>query len=606
MFKIKDIIADLGKNFDILEILKIKWSKNKFIENLSRFYGGHFRVKTMDVDGRGNDSFVVVTFLDNNPSYGIEMTSSGHALVNLNILTLKNKYRDWVGNEYAIHSTVTTKETKHDLVLLLGKNYEDYLIEFTNHKKQKGLTITLMTDLMGANGWKSVEDVFYVLNECASYTILRDFEASPLNLRQTSDIDILVDDVALERVPIILNATSDIDDTPGTFMCNVIVENMSIPFHLHSFAYLSSKWVMDILNTRIFNKYKLYVPSLENQFYSLYYQLIHWKLILKEKYTKFLEDLYKVLFNNTDVVRNNFDNYIVLLNNFMFSKGYLPYVLSYVRQNPIEILEVIRKNIECFNISNIVPFRVDLWKSDKGSKFFIGLTKDGKKVLIKYFGVSGILKKEYQILNFLSKHSSVKVPTPLFYASMRAGNQLLITEYIDAQHISKKMVDGLDEKHKKKVLEQIVKAISFFYDNKLIHRDLDPSNILVDKDSNVYIVDYEYMIDVGGVILSQRLYNNDYSLMSLYNLGFPNNLGILKWNDAYSAIKIIQSFDLDFENKYPELYNTLNNIKKDSRSTYSLNKITMSFIKKKIKYELSMLIKRCSKFSMKIVKKINT
>ena len=602
--KESEIVSDLEKKFSILEKIEISWSKNKSIENFSRFYSATFLPKTIGVDARGHGTFLVITLLDNDPRYEVAFTSSGHALVNINILNLKNKYREWIDNEYGIHSTVTLQETKHDILLLTGKSYDEYLLDFEKSVKKSGCLIFLSQDLIGSNGWKNIEQVFYVLNQCANYTMLRDFEASARELGTTSDIDILVDDITLEMIPFVLNSKVEPDETPGTFMCNVLVENQSIPFHLHSFSYLSPRWVLDILSTRNLSPNKLYVPSLENQFYSLYYQLIHWKFILKDKYKDFLERAFKDLFKDADAQKNNFDDYSLLLNNFISKHEYFPHVVSYLRQNPIEIFESVRQKIESFGLIDIKPYRLDLWKAGKEAKFFTGLRENGQKVFIKYFGHSGILKKEYKLLDFFCKNSHLKFPKPFLYSSSRAGHQMLVTEFIDAQPISEKLIFSFNSASRKKIFEQIVEIVKYFNANDLIHRDIDPSNIIITKNGEVFIIDYEYMVHKPGTLIDQN-FDRNLPLQTLYNLGVPNNMGILKWNDAYSALKIMTDIEPKFKELYPSLHMVLTEVIDDPKTSYFTNKREFHFYKRKIKHHLSILIKHLAVFGRKIAKRVN-
>lgn len=48
----------------------------------------------------------------------------------------------------------------------------------------------------------------------------------------------------------------------------------------------------------------------------------------------------------------------------------------------------------------------------------------------------------------------------------------------------------LEEKHKKWILYQIVKAMYYLHSAGLIHRDLKPSNILVNENCDVKLCDF--------------------------------------------------------------------------------------------------------------------
>ena len=62
---------------------------------------------------------------------------------------------------FSIHGSIHEKETNHDLTLILGKNPYDLL---KNGEKWDGKIKEFKGDLFGTNGWKNLQDVFYLLN----------------------------------------------------------------------------------------------------------------------------------------------------------------------------------------------------------------------------------------------------------------------------------------------------------------------------------------------------------------------------------------------------------------------------------------------------------
>lgn len=601
--KEKKILKDLSESVEILEIIEVHWPQEKAFRHFCRFYAANFQKHQEDIAGRGLGSFLLLTFIDHNPIYRISDTSSGHAYVNTNILSLKNKYRSWLDNEFAIHSTVTVDETKNDLFLLLGITYEEYLRDHLAKKKETPIKRDLHGDLMGSDGWRDMREVLQALNETSCYTMLRDFTSCADELGQTSDIDILVDDKTLETIPFILNAKKEEDEVKGTYVCQVVVGKHLIPFHLHTDSYLMPGWVSDILHTRYLGPNGIYLPSKENQFYSLFYQLLYKKMIVKRKYKDFLKDIYRDIFPKDDEKNNHFDRYIDKLNHFIGEKKYTPIIHDHVRPHPMDLLKIIEPKIQNLGISKIKPYKLDLWKPGKGAKLFEGELQDHGKVLIKYFGQNGVLKNEFKLLKFLNGIKEINTPQAFYYKSSRAGHQMIVMAFLHGQSLEDIDFPHLDESTQQRVIQGICDVILTYQKYGLIHRDVDPANIFIDKDGKVFFIDYEYMIDTKHIALKN---NNDYlhPLVSLYNLGAPNNPGPLKWNDAYSAIKILQSYEPNFPRKYPDLYEKLNALAFDATMTYTLKK-DFCYLKKRIKHILSVLIKRLSKIFFYFVARVN-
>ena len=62
--------------------------------------------------------------------------------------------------------------------------------------KSEDKDIILNKNIIGTNGWESFDELFYVLNECEEYLILRNSDNISLDYYQNNsgDIDVLVKD----------------------------------------------------------------------------------------------------------------------------------------------------------------------------------------------------------------------------------------------------------------------------------------------------------------------------------------------------------------------------------------------------------------------------
>lgn len=138
------IIKDVKKRFELVNQFEIEWSKDKFAENLSRFYGENLPKNSFKEKHCGNGNFILLILKDKNPIYKFRKTSKGKKMVNVNFFDSKELYRNWTGS-HMIHATNDVEEFKHDLMLLLGVNVKDYEERYLNKKE----LIYIKQDIIG-------------------------------------------------------------------------------------------------------------------------------------------------------------------------------------------------------------------------------------------------------------------------------------------------------------------------------------------------------------------------------------------------------------------------------------------------------------------------
>ena len=194
------IIDDLSKKFVIRNIIEITWSENEFLNNLKRFYGQSLPDAKEKAQVCGTGPFLVIVVSDMNTKFS-EPSKSGISserdYVNDNILNCKLKYRKLIGKKFTVHSSVSKNETEHNLTLLFGKNIDDFTKELPT--KWDGKIKKMKLDLIGTNGWKNMNELFYVMNGTVSYIILRNFEGMPSKF-DYNDVDLLVEDEKLAYI----------------------------------------------------------------------------------------------------------------------------------------------------------------------------------------------------------------------------------------------------------------------------------------------------------------------------------------------------------------------------------------------------------------------
>jgi hypothetical protein len=286
--KIDDIFTDMKQKFVIRDVYEISWNKDQFLDNLTRFYGTPAAAE-QKVNLLGIGPFLLVLVSDHNQKFIKLKTEKDLEIINKNILDSKTLYRKWVGIDFAVHSSISKKESNHNLTLFFGKNEEDFEKELP--KKWDGKIKKPKLELTGHNGWENMMQLFNVLNGMR-YVILRNFENLPstLNLK---DIDILTEQPTIRLVtnPNFLKTK----DRISALTVNIKNQNVLFDFKFVMDYYFDKKWSENIIKKRILHVNGFYVPCTEDQFYTLLYHVIFQKQSSFKKYKQNLLSLSKEL-----------------------------------------------------------------------------------------------------------------------------------------------------------------------------------------------------------------------------------------------------------------------------------------------------------------------
>ena len=250
-YKEQEIVKSVDEEFDLVEKYKINWDKNLFGKNLTTFYGTNLPPNSKKEKHCGNGEFLLLTFYDNYPKYDYVETSRGTEKVNLNVFLIKEKFRNWTGGGHKIHATNSINETNHDLILLLGLNYYDYKKsikeKFNNINEDKNFIKYISSNVTGVDGWKSLDQLFYVMNGTVEYVILRNFENLPNNnfSKDHEDIDFLVRDI--DQAVYVTNAEKLYKKR---YKINVSGKDILIDFENVGDNYYDQRWQNHILKKK--------------------------------------------------------------------------------------------------------------------------------------------------------------------------------------------------------------------------------------------------------------------------------------------------------------------------------------------------------------------
>lgn len=309
--KEKMIIDDImTSKLIILSINEIYWSRGKFSENLSRFYGQNLKDIGYKVHHCGDGGFKCIVVDDLNPKYCIRNTSSGKQVVNINLFDRKKVYRKWTGGGHRVHAT----DNKYEAIMQLSMIYAGTHSYFKNEK--------LEGDITGSNGWKSIYDALSSLNDVCNYIVLRNFEniEDTLNSKHP-DVDMLVDNQDL--VVRMLNAkkTSSISYR-AQYIVNIDGKKVNFDIRYIGDDYYHSNWAFNMLSCRV-KKHGFYIPDHENYFYSLLYHCLIHKDNVSKDYLGKITELQKQLYSSESVLFNDKIKQLEYLEEFLHEKKYI-------------------------------------------------------------------------------------------------------------------------------------------------------------------------------------------------------------------------------------------------------------------------------------------
>jgi hypothetical protein len=301
-----DILADIATKFEIIQTFSITWSPYMVHQNFTRFYDTKLPRNSQKEIYAGAEEFKLIIVRDNEPRYDYRTTSKGKFVVNTKMFDAKAKYRELTGGGHKIHGTNDKLELKHDLVMLLGLSLNDFLKKY-DKPNEDNIDIALTQDLPGTIGWKSFDELFYVLNECDEYVVLRNSDNISLQYYQKNkgDIDLLVKD--RNRCQYLLGDLSCIDSEVN-IDSKVSIDNKVILFELYEAGHnlFENNYELHLFNNRV-SKGNMYCLPKELEFYTLIYHALVFHKNLSHKHTDRISELIKEQnkLQNLEINQNN-------------------------------------------------------------------------------------------------------------------------------------------------------------------------------------------------------------------------------------------------------------------------------------------------------------
>ncbi len=182
--------ALIKSRLDVVLICEYFWDPYFAAENYAAFYGDRLENIQYKVDHCGRGPFLVYIVRDNSPLYGLRETSSGKREVNVNMFDLKMELRTLAGGGHRVHASDNEAEARLNAASLFRMSLEELI---GGHGD--GTSFGMRSDIAGARGWESWDELFRTLNCCTRFVVLRNFYAfSKSEESAHGDTDLLVED----------------------------------------------------------------------------------------------------------------------------------------------------------------------------------------------------------------------------------------------------------------------------------------------------------------------------------------------------------------------------------------------------------------------------
>ncbi len=283
------ILNDIASRFRVVLQRELRWTRELFSDNLTRFYGLRLPPGSFKEEHVGSGPLLLVVVEDDDPLYEVVETSRGDELVNSAVFAAKQRYRDWTGGGHRVHATNSPAEFEHDITLLLGRNTADFRAGVHPAFALGDRAGVEASDLTGAGGWASLHHLFYVLNATVPYVVLRNFDMLPesFRLEEHGDIDLLVENF---HAAAFVTGAAKIFDEPHRVHVSLRIGDEDVPFDFRFVGdqYYDRTWQEQILSTARPANGVVSVPDGESHFYALlYHALIHKRQVASDYVVKF-------------------------------------------------------------------------------------------------------------------------------------------------------------------------------------------------------------------------------------------------------------------------------------------------------------------------------
>jgi len=431
----------------------------------------------------------------------------------------------------------------------LGKNTADYLASVST--PWNGSVMKMHQDLLGANGWSSLEEVFYALNNTVNYVVLRN-----VNALLHGDIDILTDD--REQFRLILNLPVGLFCSPVQAKFSVGGQPIKWDVRHVGDDYYCRQWEQDMLQDRILCPGNVYGLSDEHYFHSLvYHALLHKKAIPEDYYTE-AERLVNVLSPDqpSELFPHVFDYYFDLLGDYMRRKNYVfcrpAYWWSSYNSGVAGLIQISDRLEKRFGMENVKPIHVRKTGSQdglKGHSTYYQAWLNGRKVFIKYSDENGDFKEEFRLCMQFHRVNANNCQEALFYSADK-HYRCIVVEFLEAESLGDKILCAdFSPSERERAIIQLKDIAKSLVESGIVYRDLHLGNCVLTKDGMLKLIDF-------GAAVDNKQHGKHYTVSKnpvlLLPLLVDKLVGRCYVDSIFRMLKILE--EIGYQESYRETY----------------------------------------------------
>lgn len=493
------VLDDLRREFKVLRIFRVTWDEGMFLRNLKVFYShsqcqlpspSYEAMLRGKMNHCGTGDFLAVVFEDPCPDYQWRDTSGGKRMVNAHVFDRKMEYRSLSGGGHRIHTSDTARETNKDLTALFGLNTKDFLGTYPTGSAH---VTPIARNCTGVDGYRSLEEFFYVMNNSVDYCVLRNFDCLPeaYTMEGHGDIDLLVEN---RNHAVRLTSAKQVFPEPWRVYYTVSIAGEEIPFDFRHVGddYYDGLWEQRILGSRKLERGLFYVPDNADLFYSLLYHAYVQKREVKDDYLAVLRSYAGSLGVSFD---GSEDSAVALLDGFMRLNGY-----EYCRPKDDSVIyneKFLGRSSHAFRYGSFVKRTVET--GSNGYAYTVSVYDRGD-AFVKV-GSGWLLENERQCLERME--GDAHFPSVISFSGAQDDAVLVMSAAPGT--VSSEFFRRPDHQKRSFVRSFVKEAWTIVKGLKargLCHRDIQPSNLIVDGTGGrcrVSLIDFGWACDAGAV-----------------------------------------------------------------------------------------------------------
>jgi hypothetical protein len=318
-----DAILDIiREDFDVLGEFEITWSDERIIRNFERLYGDPLWGVSTKHEDVGTGTFLLVIAEDPAPVYRYRRNVSGFVeLTNVHAASAKKAARALAGG-YTVHSSNNIREFFRDAALLIGTERLQEVLH-PDTPRDGVVREEIRSDLVGDDGWTSLDELWAVLRLACEYVVLRNFEDIPGIIASDPEIDVLAREQ--RDFAAVVGARPRHGEVAGAAFATT-VDGREVIFDIRwvGDGYMDALWQNDVLKRRAWLDEKIAIPRIDDHFFSLLYHAKLQKAQVKPAYVPRLQGLARQLDLPEDLVAHVTDDdaAVRLLDGFLSGHGY--------------------------------------------------------------------------------------------------------------------------------------------------------------------------------------------------------------------------------------------------------------------------------------------